>query len=58
MVDTRNYTVDDRLMIKRMKDRGWIHTNYPELLQLIAEERQIVVTSKGTLIFYRDDSNV
>lgn len=44
-------------LILGMQEKGWQHIHYNHLIALIAEETEILVTSKGPFIFYREDTD-
>lgn len=54
-MEKQDYSIKARRQIREMELDGWTHITYEDLLSCVAKEREIVVTSIGDLLFYRDD---
>ena len=53
VIDYTNYTLDQLEEVTSMAEKGWVHILYDGLIELIAKEIDIVVTSKGNFIYFR-----
>ena len=52
-INYERYTLNQLEEVTSMAEKGWIHILYDGLIELIAKEIDIVVTSKGNLIYFR-----
>ena len=55
MIKTHEYTEKQLDWINKMEAKGWTHISYEEMLKLITEREDLLFTSKGSFLYYRED---